>query len=154
MRIQTPLPVLLVEDNEIDIEITRRVVSRSPLPIDLTVAHDGAEALALLLGERSAPLPRLILLDLRLPLFDGREVLRRIKNHPDLSPVPVAVLTGASGERPLKECLRLGSNMYFVKPISVADVTNLVSTVRRYWEVMEALQRRAGQREERQDVDA
>jgi len=154
MDAQTPLPVLLVEDNEIDIEITRRVVARSSSPIDLTVARDGAEALALLLGEPSRPLPRLVLLDLGLPQFDGQEVLRRIKNHPDLSPVPVAVLTGATGERPLQECLRLGSNMYFVKPISVADVTNLVTTVRKYWEVLAALQRRAGQREEREDVDA
>lgn len=148
MEKRPPLPVLLVEDNEIDIEITRRVIARSPVPVELTVARDGAEALALLFGERPAALPRLVLLDLRLPLFDGREVLRRIKNHPDLSPVPVAVLTGAADERPLQECLSLGSNMYFVKPISVADVITVVTTVHRYWDLVEALQRRKGPREE------
>lgn len=142
MRTQASVPVLLVEDNEIDIEITRRVVSRSPTPIELTIAHDGAEALAILFGERPARLPRLVLLDLRLPAVDGQEVLRRLKNDPELSTVPVAVLTGASEDRTFLECVRLGSNMYFVKPISVEDVTNLVVAVRRYWELMESLRRR------------
>ena len=161
MRQDSMLPVLLVEDNEIDIEITRRMVERSASAIDLTIARDGAEALAILLGdqyrvqaERRALLPRLVLLDLGLPQIEGQEVLRRIKNHPDLSPVPVAILTGATGEAPLMECLRLGSNMYFVKPISVTDVTNLVSAVRQYWEVLETLQKqRASGVREKRDVD-
>jgi CheY-like chemotaxis protein len=160
MKQDSTLQVLLVEDNEIDIEITRRIVERSDAPIDLTVARDGAEALALLFGDpqragaaRGPLLPRLVMLDLSLPQVDGQEVLRRIKNHPDLCPVPVAILTGASGDRPLIECLRLGSNMYFVKPLSIADVTNLVSAVRQYWEVIEALQQRANDAKEARRVD-
>ena len=140
------IPVLLVEDSEIDIQITRRVLLRTPGPIDLQVARDGSEALALLTeaaGNRvAAALPRLVLLDLGLPSVDGWEVLRRLKADTQLCSIPVAVLTGASGDQPLLECLRLGGNMYFVKPLTVADASNVLTAVLQYWDVIAALQKR------------
>ena len=142
--------ILLVEDNEIDVEITRRVLAKSGVAVTLDVARDGEEALDLLSRQRSqqasvseAQLPGLVLLDLRLPLMDGREVLRRIKSDPDLCPIPVAVLTGATGERPMLECMELGGNMYFVKPMTVRDATNLLPAVQRYWAVIDRLRGRA-----------
>src|SRR3990172_6688540 len=89
---ETAIPVLLVEDNEIDVEITKRVLAASGLNVRLAVARDGNEALDVLFGEtgRGSPAaeetqpPRLIMLDLGLPGIDGREVLRRIKNDPGL----------------------------------------------------------------------
>jgi CheY-like chemotaxis protein len=142
------LPVLLVEDNEIDIEITQRIVSRSAPDIALSVARGGAQALDVLF-DTAVPAPRLVLLDLGLPDVDGQEVLRRIKDHLQLSIVPVAVLTGATEERVMMDCLRLGGNMFFVKPISAPDVRNLVTAVRRYWDIMETLQRAArGEKEQ------
>ncbi|MEX2158005.1 MAG: response regulator [Dehalococcoidia bacterium] len=146
------LPVLLVEDNEIDIAITQRMIARSAPDIALSVARGGAQALEVLF-DRTQPAPRLVLLDLGLPDVGGQEVLRRIKDHLELSIVPVAVLTGAPGERVMMDCLRLGGNMFFVKPIAASDVRNLVTAVRRYWEVMEALQRTARKEVETTHVD-
>ena len=146
------LPVLLVEDNEIDIAITQRTVSRSAPEIALTVARGGAAALDVLF-DSAQPAPRLVLLDLGLPDVDGQEVLRRIKDHLQLSIVPVAVLTGATEERVVMDCLRLGGNMFFVKPIAASDVTNLVTAVRRYWDIMETLQRAARGGEEQGHVE-
>ena len=143
------ISVLLVEDNEIDVEITRRVLAKSGAAIVLDVARDGSEALALLSRSRTQrdreaqpPLPSLVLLDLRLPLMDGRELLRRIKNDTELCAIPVAVLTGATGEKPMLECMELGSNMYFVKPMTVSDAATLIPTIRKYWAVIEQLRSR------------
>ena len=141
------LPVLLVEDNEIDIAITQRIVKRNAPDVALSVARRGAEALDMLF-DSAQPAPRLVLLDLGLPDIDGQEVLRRIKDHLHVSIVPVAVLTGAREERVMLDCLRLGGNMFFVKPIVATDVRNLVTAVRRYWDVMETLQRAARGEEE------
>ena len=143
------ISVLLVEDNEIDVEITRRVLAKSGAAIALEVARDGSEALALLSRSRTQRdreaqprLPSLVLLDLRLPLMDGRELLRRIKNDTELCAIPVAVLTGSTGEKPMLECMELGSNMYFVKPMTVSDAATLIPAIRKYWAVIEQLRSR------------
>jgi two-component system response regulator len=135
-----------VEDNEVDVEITERIFARSGVSVSLRVARDGKEALDLLLSGRGgqtrpAPeeLPALILLDLRLPTIDGIDVLRRLKADPELCAIPVAVLTGAAGERPMLESMALGGNMYFVKPISAIEASTLIPAVRKYWDVMERL---------------
>jgi len=147
---ETAIPVLLVEDNEIDVEITKRVLAASGLNVRLAVARDGNEALDVLFGtasrkaarpEEEEP-PRLIMLDLGLPGIDGREVLRRVKNDPGLCPIPVAVLTGSTGKGPMLECMHIGGNMYFVKPMTVADALNVISAVQKYWALIEQLQRR------------
>jgi CheY-like chemotaxis protein len=139
MEIHEPLAVLLVEDNGVDVEITERVFARSGMSISLRVARDGKEAMDVLLSRGGEVRPALILLDLRLPVIDGTEVLRRIKANPDISAVPVAVLTGASGERPMLESMALGGNMYFSKPISVSDAKALIPAVEKYWEIMRGL---------------
>lgn len=133
-----PLSVLL-EDNEVDVQITERIFARSGVSIALRVARDGKEAMDVLLNRGDETQPGLILLDLGLPVIDGTEVLRRVKSNPKLSAVPVAVLTGASGEGPMLESMALGGNMYFAKPISVTDATALVPSVEKYWEIMRGL---------------
>ena len=137
------LSVLLVEDNEIDAEITRRVITASGIDVSLQVARDGEEALQLLLQQER---PKLILLDLRLPGMDGWEVLRRVKNNTELCLIPVAVLTGQSDSRLMLECLELGGNMYFVKPITRSDAATLLPAISKYWGVMERLQSRSDER--------
>ena len=148
------IPVLLVEDNEIDVEITKRVLARSGLNVRLDIATNGEEALDLLARRNrdvgplreEAALPRLILLDLRLPGVDGREVLRRIKNDPELCSIPVAVLTGSTDQRPMMECMAIGGNMYFVKPITASDALNIMTVVQKYWVLIENLSRRRAER--------
>jgi len=137
------LSVLLVEDNEIDAEITRRVITGSAIDVSLQVARDGEEALQVLLQQER---PKLILLDLRLPGMDGWEVLRRVKNNTDLCLIPVAVLTGQSDSKLMLECLELGGNMYFVKPITQNDAASLLPAIGKYWGVMERLQARSDER--------
>lgn len=147
---QTAIPILLVEDNEIDVEIAKRVLNRSGIDVRLSVARDGREALDLLccgLPAGAAPLeepPRLIVLDLGLPGIDGYEVLRRVKNDPGLCPIPVAVLTGTTDERQMLQCLSMGGNMFFIKPMTVADVASILKAVQKYWLLIENLQRKPG----------
>jgi two-component system response regulator len=110
------LRVLLVEDDSDDVELTRW--SLGQIGIDqIEVAMDGAQAMDLL---RNRPLPGLVLLDLRLPLVDGLEVLARLRSDPELKAIPVAVLT--SSENPLDRtaCLALGVAAYLSKPLDGA----------------------------------
>jgi len=144
------IPILLVEDNEIDVEITKRILDKSGLPIRLLVARDGEEALNLLFGGKPgadrairAALPKLILLDLRLPAMDGIDIVRRIKKDPDLCPIPVVMLTGVTGDRSMLECIEAGANMYFIKPMTTGDAVGIIKTVERYWVIIEGLLRKA-----------
>lgn len=140
-----PMSILLVEDNEIDVEIVKRVLAKSGAAVTLRVARDGKEALELLSRVRTpgfpADPPQLVLLDLWLPGIDGQEVLRRIKNDEEISAIPVAVLTGLAGEKLMLECMALGGNMHFVKPLTVTEAARLIPAVRRYWEIIESCQR-------------
>lgn len=141
------LPILIIEDNEIDVEITKRILKRSGANIRLLVAHDGKEALEVLFGEERAPparptdqeRPRLIVLDLGLPGMDGRELLERIKKDPVLCPIPVAILTGLTEQRHMLDCMAIGGNMYFVKLMTVTDAINIIDAVRKYWMLLERL---------------
>jgi CheY-like chemotaxis protein len=138
------IPVLLVEDNELDVEITRRVIARSGVRVRLSVARDGQEALDVMTGAAqsqsthrpTAAAPKLVLLDLRLPMVDGIDVLRTMKSDPRLCMIPVVVLTGAISERPMRQCLEGGASMYLVKPITAEEAIGVVETIEKYWEAV------------------
>jgi CheY-like chemotaxis protein len=119
------LHVLLVEDNDDDVEIVRRVLSQVGLPVHLHVARDGLEALDFLYRRGSyadAPQPALILLDLRLPIVHGLDVLQQVKADPDLSRIGVYVLTGSRSEEDLKRSMDLGADGFLPKAFAVEDV--------------------------------
>ena len=132
--------ILLVEDNEIDVEVTKRVLAKAGVSVALQVVRDGGDALdALLLGRGGSALPRLVLLDLGLPGIDGPEVLRRIKSDAELCTIPVAVLTGQGGNQAMMECMALGGNMFFVKPMTPAEAGRILDAVEQYWLLMDQL---------------
>jgi CheY-like chemotaxis protein len=130
------LSILLIEDNDIDAEITQQVIRRAREEVSVQLARDGEEALEIL-SVRDGRRPQLILLDLRLPGFDGWEILRRLKNDAELAAIPVAVLTGQ--RESMLESLRSGGNMYFIKPITERDAASLFPAIDQYWAALESL---------------
>lgn len=130
-------PILLVEDNPVDLDLTLRAFARHKLTNPVNVARDGEEALAWLpRWEAGEPHPLVILLDLKLPKVDGLEVLRRIKEHPTLNIIPVVVLTSSGEERDMQTAYRLGVNSYIVKPVDFEKFLEVAAHIELYWAML------------------
>ena len=130
MSVPTPIDVLLVEDDPADELITREAFADNKIGNTLHVARDGEEALDFLFrrgAHTDAVRPDLILLDLNLPKYDGREVLQQVKADLDLSSIPVVVLTTSSAEEDILRSYRLHANAYVTKPV---DLDQFVSAIR------------------------
>lgn len=131
--------VLLVEDDPNDVELTIRALRQNNIVNALHVVTDGAEALEFIFGtDRYAErdlrdMPRVILLDLKLPLLDGLEVLRRIRGDERTKTTPVVMLTSSAHETDVVESYRLGVNSYIVKPVDFAQFTESIKTIGMYW---------------------
>jgi two-component system response regulator len=128
--------ILLVEDNDDDIDLTLRALRGKNIANHIHTLRDGAEALDYLFNEsptRVRPLPKLILLDLKLPLVDGIEVLRRIKADPRTSQIPVVVLTSSREESDLAKTYQLGTNSFIVKPVDFEQFVSAVEQIGLYW---------------------
>ncbi len=125
------IEVLLVEDNASDVELTLRALQKRNLANRVVVARDGVEALELLEGP--TPLPKVVLLDLKLPKLNGLEVLRRLKSNERTKRIPVVVLTSSHEEPDVEESYRLGVNSYIVKPVDFESFASAVAEVGLYW---------------------
>jgi two-component system response regulator len=127
--------ILLVEDNPDDEALTLRALKKNNLVNEVTVAHDGAEALGYLFPDdgASVTLPGLILLDLKLPKVDGLEVLRRIRADQRTQIVPVVVLTSSKLEDDVVASYQSGANGYVRKPVRFADFSDAVSALGVFW---------------------
>ena len=126
----SPIDVLLVEDDPGDELMTREAFEDNKIGNTLHVVRDGEEALDFLYrrGEHTeAPQPDLILLDLNLPKYDGRQVLEKIKSDPELSHIPVVVLTNSAAEEDILRSYRLHANAYVTKPV---DLDQFIAAVR------------------------
>ncbi|HYL34973.1 MAG TPA: response regulator [Bryobacteraceae bacterium] len=136
---QNPVELLLVEDNLSDVELTVHVLKKHGLANSIEIARDGAEALELLLGDgrgrsaRPVSLPRLILLDLKLPKVNGLEVLAKLKADARTKSIPVVVLTSSREDQDLFLCYELGANSYIVKPVDFGRFTEAVRQLSLYW---------------------
>jgi CheY-like chemotaxis protein len=125
-----PIEILLVEDNPGDVRLTREALRENKVNNSLYVAIDGVDALAFLRREgvyADAPHPDLILLDLNLPKYDGRQLLEQIKSDADLCHIPVVVLTTSSAEEDILRSYKLHANAYVTKPV---DLDQFMSAVR------------------------
>jgi two-component system response regulator len=138
MNVPTNGPILLVEDNPDDADLTVRALKKNNLANDLVIARDGVEALDLLHGSRrnERSLPHLVLLDLNLPRIDGIEVLRRIRADERTRLLPVIVLTSSAEEGDVVTGYRLGANSYVRKPVDFLQFTEAVRTLGLYWLVL------------------
>lgn len=129
--------VLLIEDNDDDIELTRRAFARNHILNELVVARDGAEASALLFGEdREQLLPQFILLDLKLPKISGLELLKEIRANPRTALIPTVILTSSKQDEDLIAGYRLGVNSYVRKPVDFNEFVEAVRQVGLYWLVI------------------
>jgi two-component system response regulator len=129
--------VLLVEDNPDDVELTLRALKRARLVNPVRVARDGAEALEILFRAGPAPtLPRVVLLDLKLPRVNGLEVLERIRKEESTRALPVVVLTSSREEPDVKRAYELGANSYIVKPVEFERFVAAVGEIGLYWLVL------------------
>ena len=127
--------ILLVEDNEDDIELTKRAFARVNLKNDVVVVKDGEQALAFLASHDQA-LPEIVLLDLKLPKIDGLEVLREIRKNERTRMLPVIVLTSSAEQRDIVESYRLGANSYVRKPVDFAEFVEATRQLGLYWLVL------------------
>ncbi len=135
MTVQEAPDVLVVEDNPDDVELTLRALKRMHLTNPVRVARDGVEALEILLGDGTTrpPLPRVVLLDLKLPRVGGLEVLARLREEERTRTLPVVVLTSSREEPDVRKAYALGVNSYVVKPVEFEKFVDAVGKVGQYW---------------------
>lgn len=141
MDTMTQVEILLVEDNNTDAELTQRALRKNNLANNVVWVKDGAEALDFLFhtgqySQRLNGMPRLVLLDLKLPKIDGLEVLRRIKADERTKAIPVVMVTSSAEESDLIESYKIGVNSYLVKPVDFSQFMDVVSRAGLYWAVL------------------
>jgi CheY-like chemotaxis protein len=134
-------PILLVEDNPNDLELTLIALAKSQLANEVVVVRDGAEALDYLhrrgeFKERTVGNPAVILLDLKLPKVDGLEVLKEIRETEALKSIPVVMLTSSKEEQDVVRSYELGVNAYVVKPVDFTEFVRAIADLGIFWAVL------------------
>ena len=131
---QSNPPILLVEDNPVDIDLTLRAFARRKLANSVLVARDGEEALAWIpRWEAGETKPAVILLDLNIPRIDGLTVLKALKTHPEFRDIPIVVLTTSKEDRDISKAYELGVNSYIVKPVDFDKFMEIAQQIELYW---------------------
>jgi CheY-like chemotaxis protein len=130
-------PILLVEDNPMDVDLTMRAFAKRKLANPIQVARDGEEALAFLeRWEAGETLPVVILLDINLPKVSGLDVLQQFKTHPNSQKVPVIILTTSAEDGDIQVAYEKGANSYIVKPVDFEKFVEVASQIDLYWNVI------------------
>jgi CheY-like chemotaxis protein len=133
--------ILLAEDNPNDVELTISALSKLNLVNGVTVVKDGVEVMDYLRYEgkykqREKANPSVLLLDIKMPRMDGIDVLREIRNDPDLKSLPIVMLTSSREEPDLKICYELGVNAYVVKPVDYKEFMDVVKHLGIFWAII------------------
>jgi two-component system, chemotaxis family, response regulator Rcp1 len=135
MNVQ-PVEILLVEDNPVDVMITRGAFNGGRICNNMHVVEDGEEAMDFLHKRgkySSAPSPEIILLDLNLPRKDGREVLAEVKGDPSLRHIPVIILTTSEDEKDIWRSYELQANCFITKPVDMEQFTEALGRLGEFW---------------------
>jgi two-component system response regulator len=141
----TVVEILLVEDNPSDAEITIRALKKNNIANNIIHLCDGVEAVEFLFGTGAfkdrdiSRLPKLILLDLKMPRMDGMEVLAKIKGNEQTVQIPVVVLTSSNEDPDIQRCYKLGVNSYIVKPVGFDNFNKIVAELGFYWMLLNKL---------------
>ena len=127
--------ILIAEDNPNDLELALHGLKKHKLANNIHICRDGEEVLQFLFAtaSRDEALPRLILLDLKMPKVDGLEALRQIKADPRTHTIPVVMMTSSREEQDVVESYRLGVNSYIVKPVDFDQFAEAVRQIGLYW---------------------
>jgi two-component system, response regulator len=139
---QNEVEILLVEDNHHEAELTIRSMKKNNLSNKLMHIDDGAEALDFIFSKgvyenkEHSNMPKLIILDLKLPKVSGLEILRQLKADENTKWIPVVVLTSSQEERDVVESYRLGVNSYIVKPVNFQSFSKAVTDLGLYWMIL------------------
>ena len=134
-----PVEILLVEDNPADVELTFRGLKKHKLANNVYVVKDGADALEYIFatgqyaGRNIEDIPKLILLDLKIPKVDGLEVLHKIKSNEQTKVIPVVVLTSSKREQDIVNSYKLGVNSYITKPVDFVKFVQATEELGLYW---------------------
>lgn len=137
--------ILLVEDNPVDVKITKRAFQEGRIKNSLYVARDGAEALDFVYrkgkytDESKAPRPDLILLDIKLPKVNGIDILKRLKTDPNLKRIPITMLTVSDKNEDIIRSFDLGVNSYITKPVDFDKFVEAMKAHHFYWTVVTEL---------------
>ena len=131
-----PARILLVEDNEADVRLTREALREAGDGVRLSAVGDGEQALAYLrrqAGFAEAPRPDLVLLDLNLPRKNGLEVLDEMRSDEALAVIPVIMLTSSAARQDVEAAYAHGANAFVVKPQDLDSFMDLIGTIRGFW---------------------
>jgi two-component system, response regulator len=136
--------ILLVDDSENDVTLIKAALADAHLGNDIIVAEDGEEAIDFLyrkgkFADYPGGEPIFILLDIKMPLMSGVEVLKIIRKDPAFNKVPVIMLTSSRDTRDLQECYDNGANSFVVKPVNINDFIDVVKELGQYWVVINEL---------------
>jgi two-component system, chemotaxis family, response regulator Rcp1 len=127
--------ILVVEDSPSDVRLVREALKEASLPVQITVARDGVEAMEYLQAaqEGLTSRPDLILLDLNLPRKNGQEVLAEVKADPHLKQIPILVMTSSRADEDVLLAYSLNANCYITKPVDLSEYIHMVRAIEDFW---------------------
>jgi len=132
--------ILLVEDNDLDVEILKRALKRIDAPSSLLRAVDGEDALDILkkdLVQPELPRPFVILLDINMPRMNGHEFLEELRQTDGLNDARVFIFTTSDSKKDVRRAYQNNANGYIVKPNSTSELSNVLDTLHKFWELCE-----------------
>lgn len=131
-----PITILLIEDNEGDILLTKEALLEGEIAKEIFVVKDGWDALLYLEKKENystAVIPDLILLDINLPKMNGHEVLQKIKSNDRIKHIPVIMLSTSSAKHDINQCYKNQASCYITKPVDANDFSNVISSIEKFW---------------------